>query len=114
LRRPRAGLDLERELGPLLEAEKRRLLVWSPLAGGVGQVQPRKPVAGRCWSAPSGLASSRTISAAVDITLSDEGIRQLDAVSELPPEYSGWILATQGADRLGPGDLWIGKVSSAS
>lgn len=30
-----AGRDLERELGPLLEAEKLGLLVWSPLAGGL-------------------------------------------------------------------------------
>ena len=30
-----AGRDLERELGPLLDAEKMGLLVWSPLAGGL-------------------------------------------------------------------------------
>jgi aryl-alcohol dehydrogenase-like predicted oxidoreductase len=30
-----AGRDLERELSPLLEAEKVGLLVWSPLAGGL-------------------------------------------------------------------------------
>ena len=30
-----AGRDLERELVPLLEAEKIGLLVWSPLAGGL-------------------------------------------------------------------------------
>lgn len=30
-----AGRDLERELGPLLEAKKMGLLVWSPLAGGL-------------------------------------------------------------------------------
>jgi aryl-alcohol dehydrogenase-like predicted oxidoreductase len=30
-----AGRDLEREIGPLLEAEKTGLLVWSPLAGGL-------------------------------------------------------------------------------
>lgn len=30
-----AGRDLEREIGPLLEAEKVGLLVWSPLAGGL-------------------------------------------------------------------------------
>lgn len=30
-----AGRDLERELGPLMEAEKIGLLVWSPLAGGL-------------------------------------------------------------------------------
>src|ERR1700692_2072767 len=30
-----AGRDLEREIVPLLEAEKTGLLVWSPLAGGL-------------------------------------------------------------------------------
>jgi aryl-alcohol dehydrogenase-like predicted oxidoreductase len=30
-----AGRDLDRELAPLLEAEKIGLLVWSPLAGGL-------------------------------------------------------------------------------
>ncbi len=30
-----AGRDLEREIGPFLEAEKVGLLVWSPLAGGL-------------------------------------------------------------------------------
>lgn len=30
-----AGRDLERELGPLLEAKKMGLLIWSPLAGGL-------------------------------------------------------------------------------
>ena len=30
-----AGRDLEREIAPLLEAEKTGLLVWSPLAGGL-------------------------------------------------------------------------------
>lgn len=52
--------------------------------------------------------------AAVDIALTAEEIRQLDAVSELPPEYPGWMLATQGADRLGPVDLWSGKAAPTS
>jgi len=52
--------------------------------------------------------------AATTLTLSEEEIRQLDAVSELPLEYPGWMLATQGADRLGPVDLWAGKTASVS
>lgn len=44
--------------------------------------------------------------AAVDITLSEDEIGQLDKVSELPAEYPGWMLETQGADRMGPVDLW--------
>lgn len=49
--------------------------------------------------------------AAIDITLSADEIARLDAVSELPPEYPGWMLATQGADRLSPVDLWADKTS---
>jgi aryl-alcohol dehydrogenase-like predicted oxidoreductase len=46
-----AGRDLERELVPLLEAEKTGLLVWSPLAGGLlsGKFSREKPE-------PSGLS----------------------------------------------------------
>ncbi len=44
--------------------------------------------------------------AATEIELTAEEIRQLDEVSTLPPEYPGWMLATQGADRLGQVNLW--------
>jgi hypothetical protein len=33
-------------------------------------------------------------------------IRQLDEVSALPPEYPGWALPFQGADRLELVDRW--------
>ncbi|WCT13365.1 aldo/keto reductase [Mucilaginibacter jinjuensis] len=46
--------------------------------------------------------------AAIALRLSPEDIRRLDEVSTLPPEYPGWMLATQGADRLGQVDLWEG------
>lgn len=36
---------------------------------------------------------------AVDIELSDEEIRRLDAVSALPPEYPGWMISRQNAER---------------
>ena len=49
---------------------------------------------------------------ATELRLSDEEMKRLDDVSALPPEYPGWMLATQGADRLGKTDLWAGKVSS--
>ena len=39
---------------------------------------------------------------AVELKLTKEEIQQLDEVSALPPEYPGWILATQSADRLDP------------
>lgn len=153
-----AGRDLERELGPLLAAEKMGLLVWSPLAGGLlsgkfsrdnqspegsrrsgfdfpivdkerawSVIDVLRPIADAHECSPARIALAWLLSkpvvtsvlvgakrlsqledniAAIDITLSDEEIRQLNEVSELPPEYPGWMLATQGADRLGPVDLW--------
>ena len=44
--------------------------------------------------------------AAVELTLTQDELRQLDEVSALPPEYPGWVLPLQGADRLGPVDRW--------
>jgi aryl-alcohol dehydrogenase-like predicted oxidoreductase len=38
--------------------------------------------------------------AAVELTLTQDELRQLDEVSALPPEYPGWALPFQGADRL--------------
>src|SRR5437870_7923953 len=43
---------------------------------------------------------------AVELTLTQDELRQLDEVSALAPEYPGWVLPFQGADRLGPGDRW--------
>lgn len=40
--------------------------------------------------------------AAVDLELSADEIKQLDQVSELPPEYPGWMLPFQNANRLAP------------
>jgi aryl-alcohol dehydrogenase-like predicted oxidoreductase len=44
--------------------------------------------------------------AAVELTLTQDELRQLDEVSALPPEYPGWVLPFQGADRLEPVDRW--------
>src|ERR1700719_961058 len=44
--------------------------------------------------------------AAVELTLTQDQLRQLDEVSALAPEYPGWVLPFQGADRLGPVDRW--------
>jgi aryl-alcohol dehydrogenase-like predicted oxidoreductase len=38
--------------------------------------------------------------AAVELTLTEDELRQLDDVSALAPEYPGWVLPFQGADRL--------------
>ena len=42
--------------------------------------------------------------AAVELALTPDELRQLDEVSALPPEYPGWMLPFQGADRLEPVD----------
>jgi aryl-alcohol dehydrogenase-like predicted oxidoreductase len=39
---------------------------------------------------------------AVDVELSAEDLHSLDAVSALPPEYPGWMLERQGANRQPP------------
>ena len=161
-----AGRDLERELKPLLEAEKMGLLVWSPLAGGLlsgkfsrdnqspegsrrssfdfpivdkerawNVIEVLKPIAEAHDCSPARIALAWLLSkavvtsvivgakrlsqledniAAVDIELSADELAKLDSVSELPPEYPGWMLATQGADRLGHVDLWAGKTVQTS
>jgi aryl-alcohol dehydrogenase-like predicted oxidoreductase len=147
-----AGRDLERDLVPLLEAEKTGLLVWSPLAGGLlsGKFsrENQRPDGARrsefdfpivdkertwkildviapiakahgcsaarvslAWLLTKPVVTSVIIGAkrveqlqdnlaAGDLKLTDEEIKKLDAVSALPPEYPGWMLPFQGANRL--------------
>jgi aryl-alcohol dehydrogenase-like predicted oxidoreductase len=147
-----AGRDLERDIVPLLEAEKTGLLVWSPLAGGLlsGKFsrENQKPEGSRrsefdfpivdkervwkildvmapiarahncsparialAWLLTKPFVTSIIIGAkrpdqlhdnlaAVDLHLAAEEIQQLDEVSALPPEYPGWMLPFQGANRL--------------
>jgi aryl-alcohol dehydrogenase-like predicted oxidoreductase len=149
-----AGRDLEREIVPLLEAEKTGLLVWSPLAGGLlsGKFsrENQKPEGSRrsefdfpivdkerTWKILDAIApiakahdcSPARISlawlltkpvvtaviigakrmdqlkdnlAALDVKLTEDQIKKLDDVSTLPPEYPGWMLPFQGANRLEP------------
>src|SRR6204780_4470924 len=153
-----AGRDLEREIVPLLEAEKVGLLVWSPLAGGLlsGKFTRtnQKPVNSRrteydfplvdkertwnildvmapiakahecsparvslAWLLAKPVVTAVIIGAkrldqlqdnlaAVELKLTQDELRQLDEVSVLPPEYPGWMLPFQGADRLEPVDRW--------
>jgi aryl-alcohol dehydrogenase-like predicted oxidoreductase len=159
-----AGRDLERELVPMLEAEKMGLLVWSPLAGGLlsgrfsrenqtpegsrrsefdfplvdkerawNVLDVLAPIAAAhgCSAARVSLAwllskdvvtsvilGAKRLSqlednlAAADLTLTADELKRLDEVSALPPEYPGWMLATQGGDRLGPVDLWTDAATS--
>jgi aryl-alcohol dehydrogenase-like predicted oxidoreductase len=43
--------------------------------------------------------------AAIHLKLTQDELKSLDEASQLPPEYPEWMLATQGADRLGLVDL---------
>jgi aryl-alcohol dehydrogenase-like predicted oxidoreductase len=149
-----AGRDLERELVPMMEAEKVGLLVWSPLAGGLlsGKFSRtnQKPADSRrsdfdfplvdkertwkilevmapiakehncsaarislAWLLAKPVVTSIIIGAkrldqlhdnlaAVELKLSTNEIQLLDEVSALPPEYPGWMLGVQGADRTDP------------
>ncbi len=151
-----AGRDLERELVPLLEAEKTGLLVWSPLAGGLlsGKFsrENQKPENSRrsefdfplvdkertwnileaiapiaeahgcsaaqislAWLLSKSVVTSVIIGArnmqqlkdnlsSVHVKLSDSEIAILDEVSQLPPEYPGWMVPFQNMDRLAPVD----------
>ena len=49
--------------------------------------------------------------AAVELKLTQDEIKQLDEVSALPPEYPGWMLPFQGADRLDPTKARFGRSS---
>jgi len=44
--------------------------------------------------------------ASVELTLTQDELRRLDEVSVLSPEYPGWVLPFQGADRLKVVDRW--------
>ena len=43
--------------------------------------------------------------AAIHLKLTRDELKSLDEASQLAPEYPQWMLAIQGADRLGPVDL---------
>jgi aryl-alcohol dehydrogenase-like predicted oxidoreductase len=156
-----AGRDLERDLVPLLEAEKTGLLVWSPLAGGIlsGKFsrENQKPAGTRrsefdfplvdkertwkildamapiakahdcsparislAWLLSKPVVTSIIIGAkrldqlndnlaSVELKLTPDELKQLDEVSALPPEYPGWMLPFQGANRLGPVERIVPK-----
>ncbi|MDR0787909.1 MAG: aldo/keto reductase [Gemmatimonadota bacterium] len=147
-----AGRDLERELVPLMEAEKVGLMVWSPLAGGLLSGKYNRdgsspegtrralfdfPPVNRdrafdcidvmreigathgvsvarialAWILRKSFVTSVIIGAkdiaqlddnlaATGVALSDEEMARLDAVSELPSEYPGWMIERQGEGRL--------------
>jgi len=147
-----AGRDLERDIVPMMVAEKVGLMVWSPLAGGLlsGKYGPDSATPNdsrratfdfppvdkeRAWACvavmrqigeargasvarvalawllakshvTSVIIGAKTVEqlddnlAAADLVLTPEDVARLDAVSELPAEYPGWMLAFQGGARV--------------
>jgi hypothetical protein len=62
------------------------------------QTSPERRHVGAHGSATDNLA-------AIHPKLTQDELKSLDEASQLPPEYPEWMLATQGADRLGAVDL---------
>ncbi|MFJ1311396.1 aldo/keto reductase [Agrobacterium sp. P15N1-A] len=137
------GRDLEREIVPMLLAEKIGLMVWSPLAGGYlsGKYEDGKAADGRresfdfppvdrvrgsatlavmkriaaakgcsmaqvaiAWLLHQPVVTSVIVGAkrvdqltdniaATSVVLEPSDLAELDAVTALPAEYPGWILA---------------------
>jgi len=89
-----------------------------PIAGGIvgagGELNwPAATRPGNVLHVESQVVEIQDNLAAVELTLSQDELRQLDEVSALAPEYPGWMLPFQGADRLEPVDRW-GRFREAS
>ena len=65
-----------------------------------------KPVVTSVIIGAKRLGQLRDNLAAIELTLTQDELRQLAEVSALPLEYPGWVLPFQGADRLGLVDRW--------
>jgi aryl-alcohol dehydrogenase-like predicted oxidoreductase len=101
---------------PLVDKERtwKILDVMAPIAKAHGCSAARlslawllaKPVVTSVIIGAKRLEQLRDNLAAIELTLTQDELRQLDEVSALPPEYPGWVLPFQGADRLGPADRW--------
>jgi aryl-alcohol dehydrogenase-like predicted oxidoreductase len=50
--------------------------------------------------------------AAVDLKFAPDEIKRLDEISALPPEYPGWMIPIQGADRTDPTKTRFGRRES--
>jgi aryl-alcohol dehydrogenase-like predicted oxidoreductase len=101
---------------PIVDKERtwRILDVMAPIAKAHGCTPARvslawlltKPVVTSVIIGAKRLDQLRDNLASVELTLTADELRELDHVSALPPEYPGWVLPFQGADRLGPSDRW--------
>jgi aryl-alcohol dehydrogenase-like predicted oxidoreductase len=101
---------------PLVDKERtwKILDVMAPIAKAHGCSPARlslawllaKPVVASVIIGAKRLEQLQDNLAAIELTLTPGEIRQLDEVSALGPEYPGWVLPFQAADRLGPADRW--------
>jgi len=101
---------------PIVDKERtwRILDVMAPIAKAHGCTSARvslawlltKPVVTSVIIGAKRLDQLRDNLASIELTLTADELRELDQVSALPPEYPGWVLPFQGADRLGPSDRW--------
>jgi aryl-alcohol dehydrogenase-like predicted oxidoreductase len=101
---------------PIVDKERtwKILDVMAPIAQAHGCSPARlsiawllaKPVVTSVIIGANRLDQLRDNLAADELTLTRDELRQLDEVSALPPEYPGWVLPFQGADRLGPSDRY--------
>ena len=95
---------------PIVDKERtwKILDVIAPIAKAHGSSPARVSIA---WLLAKSLVTSVIIGAkrldqlrdnlaAVELTLTEKDLAQLDEVSALPPEYPGWMLPFQAADRL--------------
>ena len=107
----RSGFDF-----PIVDKERtwRILDVMAPIAKAHGCSPARLSIA---WLLAKPVVTSVIIGAkrldqlqdnlaAAELTLTQDELKQLDDVSVLPPEYPGWMLPFQGADRLEVVDRW--------
>lgn len=103
-----AGRDLEREIVPMLRSENVGLMVWSPLAGGLlsGKYGRGRDQQGEQGSRrtnfdfpPVDKDRAFDVVGATEVKLTADELETLDKVSQLPPEYPGWMLARQGGTR---------------
>src|ERR1700731_2976597 len=104
---------------PLVDKERtwKILDVMAPIAKAHGCSPARislawllaKPVVTSVIIGAKRLDQLRDNLASVELTLTRDELRQLDDVSALPPEYPGWVLPFQGADRLELVDRWEGS-----
>lgn len=100
-----AGRDLERDIVPLLQDQRLGLMV-AQRHVSVAQIALAwllsKPFVSTVIIGAKSMDQLRDNIAAARIELTAEEIRMLDEVSQLPPEYPGWMRAFQGQARAKP------------